>query len=304
MLEVRALKKHYAVDKRTLKALDGVSFQVAPETTFAIVGESGCGKSTLARVLIGLESPTEGQVFLKGKDLASLSKHDRVRKIQMVFQDPYSSINPRHRAWQIISEPLAIQEGMGRSERRNRAIELLAQVGLGEDSAEKFPHMFSGGQRQRIGIARALSLTPEILICDEPVSALDVSIQSQVLNLLMGLQRSKKLTLLFISHDLGVVRHIADQVMVMYLGKTVEKGTRNQVFQSPKHPYTQALLTSAQLGTEVVKLSGDLPSPLNPPHGCALSTRCPKAFDKCRQSTPILAPRAPGEQELACFYNL
>jgi dipeptide transport system ATP-binding protein len=298
MIEARGLKKHYPIKRflkepLTVKALDGVSFKLERGKTLAVVGESGCGKSTLAKVLMQMEAPTAGQVLVEGRDVASLPKQERVRLVQMVFQDPYGSINPRKKAWQIISEPLVINESMSAQERKQRALEVMKQVGLRPELVDRYPHMFSGGQRQRIGIARALMLQPQVMICDEPVSALDLSIQAQVLNLLMDLQDKFKLSYLFISHDLAVVRHIADDVMVMYLGKVVEFGSHKAVFSSPKHPYTQALLESS-----VVTLQGELPSPLNPPSGCALHKRCPHAMPRCSVETPAL--REVDGRQVAC----
>lgn len=311
ILEVKNLAKHYEL-KRTfgpsaiVKALDGVSFSLQAGKTIAVVGESGCGKSTLAKVLIEIEKPTSGQVFFDGREAGQLTRAERISQIQMIFQDPYSSINPRKKAWQIISEPLVIQDKLSSSEARARATELMAQVGLRPEFANRYPHMFSGGQRQRIGIARALALRPKIMICDEPVSALDVSIQAQVINLLIELQDKFGLSYVFISHDLSVVRHLADEVVVMYLGKIVERGPRHQIFSAPQHPYTQALLASsphlkASIPTRDGKdptLSGDLPSPLNPPSGCALHKRCPHAFERCPRETPLLRPVA--GRDVAC----
>lgn len=308
ILKVRELKKHYTVRElfkptRTVHALDGVSFQVPHRSTVAVVGESGCGKSTLARQLIGLESPTSGTIEFDGKPLMAMSPATRVRNIQMVFQDPYSSINPRHQAWRIITEPLAIHENLSREELIEKAKILLGQVGLRPDHATKYPHMFSGGQRQRLGIARALCLRPKLMVLDEPVSALDVSIQAQVLNLLLDLKEGNDLTYLLISHDLGVVRHVSDYIIVMYFGQIVETGTRDEIFKSPKHPYTRALLSSA--GFEVAKpviLQGDLPSPFSPPLGCRLAGRCSEATEKCTKSPPPLVPIEGTEHFRSCFF--
>lgn len=298
MLKVTDLKKHYHLKRflgpeQTVKALDGVSFNVGEQKTLAVVGESGCGKSTLAKLLIQIEEPTAGDIQIQSQSILNLPRRDSVSKIQMIFQDPYSSINPRKKAWQIISEPLSIQDAsLSKTELRSRAQNLMKQVGLRPEFADRYPHMFSGGQRQRIGIARALLLQPKMIVCDEPVSALDVSIQAQVLNLLMDLQDEFKLSYLFISHDLSVVRHISDEIIVMYLGRVVEQGTRTQIFETPQHPYTRALLSSAPHlkmdAKNAVTLEGELPSPLNPPQGCALNGRCPYAQSRCKIETPRL----------------
>ncbi|MGE4108183.1 MAG: ABC transporter ATP-binding protein [Bacteriovoracia bacterium] len=298
LLEATGLQKHYPVKKflktvGTVKALSGVSFSVGERETLAVVGESGCGKTTLAKLLMRIEAATAGEVKIAGRDVNALSPTDFRKQIQMIFQDPYSSINPRKRAWQIISEPLRINTRATRAECRAAAIEAMLKVGLRPEYADRYPHMFSGGQRQRIGIARALILRPRIIICDEPVSALDVSIQAQVLNLLIELQREMGLSYIFISHDLSVVRHIADQVMVVYLGKVVEFGRKRDVFGQPKHPYTQILLGSAAKIGEKIDLQktlarGELPSPMNPPPGCAFHKRCPKATELCAREVPAL----------------
>lgn len=249
ILEAKDLKKTYKVgnmfgDATTVDALGGVSFQLYPGETLAVVGESGCGKSTLAKVLMGIETPTSGEVYLKGKPKSDYELQDYRKSVQLIFQDPYSSINPRKKAWQIISEPLAINTSMSKQERKAAAEKLMAKVGLPPENSGRFPHMFSGGQRQRIGIARSMVLNPEILICDEPVSALDLSIQAQILNLLNDLQRDHGLSYIFISHDLSVVKHICDRIMVIYYGKIVEFGTREEVFGNPQHEYTKTLLSS------------------------------------------------------------
>lgn len=249
ILEAKDLKKTYKVgnmfDKSTtVDALGGVSFALYPGETLAVVGESGCGKSTLAKVLMGIETPTSGEVYLKGKPKSDYDLQEYRKSVQLIFQDPYSSINPRKKAWEIISEPLAINTNMSKTERKAAAEKLMAQVGLPPENSRRFPHMFSGGQRQRIGIARSMVLSPEILICDEPVSALDLSIQAQILNLLNDLQQDHGLSYIFISHDLSVVKHICDRVMVIYYGKIVEFGTREEVFENPQHEYTKTLLSS------------------------------------------------------------
>ncbi|WP_127714169.1 ABC transporter ATP-binding protein [Halobacteriovorax sp. HLS] len=308
ILEVKDLKKHYPItkpfqDTKYVKALDGVSFSVSKKKTLGIVGESGCGKSTLAKTLMGLESKTDGSISFEQKDIFSLESKDFRKAIQMIFQDPYSSLNPRKKAWQLISEPLMINTELSKQECFNQAISLMEKVGLRKEMAERYPHMFSGGQRQRLGIARALALHPKVLICDEPVSALDVSIQAQVLNLLMQLQDELELTYLFISHDLHVVNHISDEILVMYLGKIVEYGPREKVFDNPIHPYTKALIASSpSVSVDKNKhepITGELPSPLNPPTGCAFHKRCPIATQKCSQQTPPLESKE--GRMTACF---
>ncbi len=328
VLTVTNLTKHYQVGSRfsggikQVQALRGVSFVLEKRKTLAIVGESGCGKSTLAKALMSLETPTSGSFDLGSlvKNQGKLSTRDRLaaqrRYIQMIFQDPYSSLNPRKKAWQIIAEPIIINndKNLTKPEIKKLAIELMGKVGLRSEFAERYPHMFSGGQRQRIGIARALGLHPQILICDEPVSALDVSIQSQVLNLLIELQESLNLSLIFISHDLGVVRFIADEVIVMYLGRVVEKAPVKTLFENPSHPYTQALLASApKLGilkpktpdanissaviqehphgapqTTISSILGELPSPFVILPGCSFAPRCPRATALCSSAQPEL----------------
>jgi dipeptide transport system ATP-binding protein len=295
LLEVQNLRKYYDVRRlfrplAHVKALDGVSFQLERGKTLAVVGESGCGKSTLAKTLMLIESVTSGDVKFEGKALAATPPSEWRKQIQMIFQDPYSSLNPRKRALDIISEPAIILGGSSKDEIRARARQMMAKVGLRPEFESRYPHMFSGGQRQRIGIARALMLQPKLLICDEPVSALDVSIQAQVLNLLMDLQDEFKLSYLFISHDLSIVRHIADDVLVMYLGQVMEYGSRERIFKSARHPYTQALLAShpdlESMKSPKTALEGELPSPMNPPTGCPFQTRCPHAMPMCRESRP------------------
>lgn len=286
LLEVRHLHKTYEIRRlfskpALVKALDGVSFTLERGRTLAVVGESGCGKSTLAKCLMLIEPTTAGTVAIEGHSVTDVGARDWRKQVQMIFQDPYSSLNPRRRCLDLIAEPLVIEGELSREEITKRAREMMARVGLRPEFESRYPHMFSGGQRQRIGIARALMLRPKILICDEPVSALDVSIQAQVLNLLMDLQDEFQLSYLFISHDLSVVRHIADDVLVMYLGQVMEYGGREAIFESPQNPYTQALL-----GRAVVR--GELPSPLNPPKGCVFQTRCPYVFDRCLSERPEL----------------
>lgn len=302
LLEIRNLQKDYEMKvgfgkKITLRALNEVSLVMPAKTTLGIVGESGCGKSTLAKTILQIIDPTGGDIILEGKSYKDIPKSEYRKKIQMIFQDPYRSLNPRKKAIDIIAEPLVINSKLTNDECRQAAVEMMEKVGLRADFAYRYPHMFSGGQRQRIGIARALIMHPEIIVCDEPVSALDVSIQAQVLNLLMDLQDEFGLTYLFISHDLSVVRHLVDHVAVMYLGKVVEYGTRDQIFFDPKHPYTRALLASTpQIKKENRKspehiAKGELPSLINPPSGCAFHSRCPLAQDRCRTIVPELEPK-------------
>ncbi|RFB09974.1 dipeptide ABC transporter ATP-binding protein [Bacillus sp. HNG] len=303
LLEVKDLQKHFPIKSGVLqkqtgavKAVDGVSFHLHKGETLGLVGESGCGKSTTGRMLMRLLEPTGGKIIFEDKDLMTLSNSEmrKMRKdIQMVFQDPFASLNPRHTVEQIIEEPLIVHGLGNRQERKKRVRELLEIVGLNSYHAKRYPHQFSGGQRQRIGIARALAVKPKLIIADEPVSALDVSIQSQVLNLLEDLQKDFDLTYLFIAHDLGVVRHISDRVGVMYLGRIVELTDSDRLYESPKHPYTEALLSSVPIPDpehkqERIILSGDVPSPSNPPAGCPFHTRCPKAMDICKQVVPTL----------------
>ena len=280
-----------------LQAVGGVSFQVEPGRTLAVVGESGCGKSTLARMVTLIEKPTEGRLNLDGLDAVNPPPGEATRlrrTVQLVFQNPYGSLNPRKKVGAILEEPLVINTKLSGSDRTARAREMMSRVGLRPEHYGRYPHMFSGGQRQRIAIARALMLSPKLLVADEPVSALDVSIQAQVLNLLADLQREMGLAYLFISHDLGVVRHIAHDVLVMYLGLAVEQGPKELVYARPLHPYTQALLSSTPgIGgakRERIVLKGELPSPLNPPQGCVFSTRCPFVTDRCRVDRPPLRP--------------
>lgn len=300
ILKAIALKKYYPVSqglfkgKGEVKALNGISFELERGKTLAVVGESGCGKSTLAKVLTMIETPTGGQLLYNGE---SLLKNDpktaalRREKIQIIFQNPYGSLNPRKKVGVILEEPLLINTKLSKDERKARVLAIMAKVGLRAEFYDRYPHMFSGGQRQRIAIARGLMLNPDIVIADEPVSALDVSVQAQVLNLMMDLQDELGLSYLFISHDLSVVEHIADEVMVMYLGKAVEQASKEAIFSAPMHPYTQALLSATpQLNPEnkreKITLTGELPSPLNPPQGCAFHARCHYAFAPCRESQP------------------
>ncbi|WP_066308393.1 ABC transporter ATP-binding protein [Bacillus sp. FJAT-29814] len=298
LLQVKNLKKHFHLGKNEiLKAVDGVSFQINKGETFGIVGESGCGKSTAGRTIIGLYDRTDGEVIFKGKDVHSLNSKERFafhRQMQMIFQDPYASLNPRSTVAEIISEPMEVH-GLykNKQERMGRVYQLLEDVGLNKDHANRYPHEFSGGQRQRIGIARALALDPEFIIADEPISALDVSVQAQVVNLLMRLQQEKGLTYLFIAHDLSMVKQISDRIGVMYLGHMVELTSSGELYQNPLHPYTQALLSAIPIPDpdvedrrERIILKGELPSPINPPSGCVFRTRCPMAMEVCGTDKP------------------
>ncbi|XVQ85208.1 ABC transporter ATP-binding protein [Microbispora siamensis] len=321
ILEVRDLVKHFPltqgiVVKRqigAIKAVDGVSFDLHRGETLGIVGESGCGKSTLAKLLMALERPTSGSVRVHGRDITTArgAELKRMRRnIQMVMQDPYTSLNPRMTVGDIVGEPFEIHSDVvPKGDRRRRVQELLEVVGLNPDHINRYPHQFSGGQRQRIGIARGLALQPEIIICDEPVSALDVSIQAQVMNLLERLQNEFNLAYIFIAHDLSVVRHISDRVAVMYLGKIVELGSDAEIYDSPTHPYTQALLSAVPVpdpeGRETrqrIILQGDPPSPANPPSGCHFRTRCWKAQDICAEQTPALEARPGSDHPSACHF--
>lgn len=312
VLEAIDLSRHYAVQaglfrpKGSVRALAGVSFRLPAAHTLAVVGESGCGKSTLARQVTFIESPTAGRIQLEGQPVAI---HDKQalraarNQVQIVFQDPYGSLNPRKTVRQILEEPLIINTRMTAAERRERVDWMMSKVGLRPDFAARYPHMFSGGQRQRIAIARALMLNPKVVVADEPVSALDVSVRAQVLNLLMDLGEEFSVAYLFISHDLSVVRHIADNVMVMYLGRTMETGARDTLLDAPLHPYTRALIAAtpqieASRRQVRVPLKGELPSPLNPPSGCVFHTRCPHAVDRCKTEVPLL--RAVAGREVAC----
>jgi dipeptide transport system ATP-binding protein len=291
----------------TVRALAGVSFSVEAGKTLAVVGESGCGKSTLARVLTMIERPTQGRLLIDGHDVAAADAAARRalrRAVQIVFQNPYGSLNPRQRIGAALMEPLLVNGQADAGAREHAAREMLRRVGLRDEHFGRYPHMFSGGQRQRIAIARALMLEPRVLVLDEPVSALDVSIRAQVLNLLVDLQQEFGVAYVFISHDLGVVRHVADEVMVMYLGRAVEQGAREAIFADPQHPYTQALLSAtptvdAAARRRRIVLQGELPSPMAPPAGCAFHTRCPIVEGRCRSQVPLLAPVA--RQAVACL---
>ncbi|MEO5608891.1 MAG: dipeptide ABC transporter ATP-binding protein [Ornithinibacter sp.] len=322
ILSAQGLVKYYPIRKGVLqrvqgqvKAVDGVSFDLHKGETLGIVGESGCGKSTLGRLLMRLEEPTEGKVVFDGEDFSKASGREmrRLRRnIQIVFQDPYTSLNPRMTVGDIIGEPFEIHgDVVPKGGRRARVQELLEVVGLSPEHINRYPHQFSGGQRQRIGIARGIALNPQVLVCDEPVSALDVSVQAQVINLMEQLQRDMGLAYVFIAHDLSVVRHISDRVGVMYLGKMAELGTETQVYDRPTHPYTQALLSAVPVPDPTMRgkrdqivLEGDVPSPANPPSGCRFHTRCFKAQDICSVEEPefILRPDGSGEHLSACHF--
>jgi peptide/nickel transport system ATP-binding protein len=296
-----------------VQAVDDVSFTVGRGETLSLVGESGCGKTTTAKSVMRLVEPTAGSVKLEGEELTTLDAEQmrqRRRDLQIIFQDPYASLNPRLRAGDIVAEPLRNFGGMTAAERRERVHWLFSRVGLRPEAAAKFPHEFSGGQRQRLGIARALALNPKLIVCDEPVSALDVSVQAQVVNLLTDLQQELGIAYLFVAHDLAVVRHISHRVAVMYLGQIVEIADRDTLFDTPRHPYTQSLLSSAPVPNprkraQRIVLEGDLPSPANPPSGCRFHTRCPIAQDICKRERPPLTPRdtAAGEQRVACHFR-
>jgi oligopeptide/dipeptide ABC transporter ATP-binding protein len=304
-VEFKVSARDWRATSQVLRAVDRVSFDLERGETLALVGESGCGKTTVGRTLLRLYEPSEGTIRFDGVDLASLSGgglKDFRRRAQMIFQDPYASLNPRMKVEEIVAEPLRVHGLGSKAERRVRVRELLGLVGLPEAAAQRFPHSFSGGQRQRIGIARALALEPDFIVCDEPVSALDVSVQAQVINLLKDIQSELGLTLLFISHDLAVVRHAATRVAVMYLGRICELGPRDAIFENPRHPYTQSLLSAVPIPDPPLErsrartvLSGDVPSPISPPSGCRFNTRCPYAMDVCRQVEPRLRPTSGGD---------
>ncbi len=313
VVEAKNLKRVYEVRRgmfrapAQLQAVGGVSFSILPGKTLAVVGESGCGKSTLARMVTLIEKPSDGALMLNGIDAAHPTRAqwpDLRRMVQLVFQNPYGSLNPRKKVGAILEEPLIINTQLSADERRERVRAMMDKVGLRPEFYNRYPHMFSGGQRQRIAIARALMLSPKLVVADEPVSALDVSIQAQVLNLLADLQEELGLAYLFISHDLGVVRYIADDVMVMYLGHTVEHGPKEKIYANALHPYTQALLSSTPTVVEEKRariiLKGELPSPINPPSGCVFSTRCPFVKDRCRVERPLI--RDIDGRKVACHF--
>jgi oligopeptide/dipeptide ABC transporter ATP-binding protein len=315
LLEVRDLAKHFPLkrgllgERKAVRAVDGISFSLGRRDTLGVVGESGCGKSTAAKAILRLVEPTAGQVLLDGVDVTSMSKarfRPFRRRAQMVFQDPYSSLNPRMSAGAIVEEPLS-NFGVNRSSRAARVAQLFERVGLPRDAMRRYPHEFSGGQRQRLGIARALALEPGLVVCDEPVSALDVSIQAQIINLLMDLQQELGISYVFVAHDLAVVQHISDRVAVMYLGRFVETGDTDRLFARPRHPYTRALLaavprTGAPAARTRIVLAGDVPSPVSPPAGCHFHPRCPDAVDRCRAEAPALV-EVGGGQRVACWVH-
>jgi dipeptide transport system ATP-binding protein len=312
VVEAEDLTRLYSVSQglfrepKQLHAVDGVSFRLERGRTLAVVGESGCGKSTLARLVTMIEPPSAGRLLIAGKP-ADAADPELRRKVQIVFQNPYGSLNPRQKIGAILEEPLKINTKAGAAERRDKALDMLARVGLRAEHYERYPHMFSGGQRQRIAVARALMLNPEILVLDEPLSALDLSIQAQVINILIDLQREFGLAYLFISHDLSVVRHFADDVMVMYLGRPVEAGPAEAVFDRPEHPYTAALLSATPIADpertkQRIRLEGELPSPLAPPPGCSFNPRCWRAQAICREHAPPLERKA--THEAACYFPL
>ncbi len=297
ILKVDDLSKYFYLSKKdVLKAVDGISFSISKGETLGLVGESGCGKSTLGRTLMGIYEPTGGTIEYKGRDISKLKKKERRElcdDIQMIFQDPYASLNPRMTVSDLVAEGWDIRKQYGKKERIKKVVELLELVGLNEEHATRFPHEFSGGQRQRIGIARALSMNPEFIVCDEPISALDVSIQAQIMNLLIKLQQKLDLTYLFIAHDLSMVRYISDRIMVMYLGSMMEFGDNDLVSMTPLHPYTQALFSAAPVidpkkerNRKQIILKDDIPSPINLPAGCKFSSRCPQASGPCFETRP------------------
>ena len=317
LVEIQNLKKYYPIKKGILsktvgyvKAVDGLNFSIYRGETISLVGESGCGKSTTGRAIVKLDPPTDGRVLFEGKDMAIINNKD-LRKIrtdmQIIFQDPYSSLNPRKRIGDLLAEPLLAHQLATKEEASSKVDRMLEIVGLTKFHKDRYPHEFSGGQRQRVGIARALMLNPKLIVCDEPVSALDVSIQAQVLNLLKDLQKEFNLTYLFIAHGLGAVKYISDRIAVMYLGKIVEIGKTEDIFKKPKHPYTQVLLSAYPIpnphlrNRERIVVEGDVPSPANPPQGCRFHTRCPIAKAVCKEKEPLLNQ---GEHSVSCHFPL
>jgi len=322
LLELRGLKMYFPVreglllrSKRSCCAVDGVDLTVQPGETLGLVGESGCGKSTLGKCIVRLHKPTAGEIHFAGTDLAQLSPRQLKpyrRQLQMIFQDPVESLNARHTVGEILSEPFILHELGSRADRLKQVAALLEQVGLPATAADRYPFEFSGGQRQRIGIARSLALNPQLIVCDEPVSALDVSIQSQVLNLLLDLQRERQLSYLFIAHNLAVVKHISDRIAIMYLGRIVELAPADEIYSNPRHPYTRALISAIpqpvpRRQSQRIVLSGDVPSPINPPSGCPFHPRCPHAQDRCRVEVPALRTVSPPGQPshtVSCHFDL
>ena len=321
LVEIRNLVKEFTVTAGavlqrkigTIKAVTDVSFSIAKGETFGLVGESGCGKTTIGRLLVGLEKPTSGEILFEGRDIAKMSGGARRRQrrdLQLIFQDPYASLDPRMRVGSIVKEPLNVQKIGSSDERNARVRQLLTEVGLSPKAIDFYPHEFSGGQRQRIGLARALSLNPKLIVADEPVSALDVSIRSQILNLMNNLQATHGLTYLVISHDLSVVKYLSDRIGVMYLGKLVEVGPSHAIYEKPAHPYTLGLIAAIpepdpvrERAKAAAPIRGELPSALNPPSGCRFRTRCPKAQDLCAEQLPLLRPFGPGHWA-ACHFPL
>jgi len=314
VLTARDLTRHYEVSRGLFKghalvrALNGVSFELEAGKTLAVVGESGCGKSTLARALTLIEEPSSGSLQIDGTEVKGASKSERKqlrRDVQMVFQSPYASLNPRQKIGDQLAEPLLINTSLSKAERREKVQKMMEQVGLRPEHYQRYPHMFSGGQRQRIALARAMMLQPKVLVADEPTSALDVSIQAQVLNLFMDLQKEFNTAYVFISHNLAVVRHVADQVLVMYLGRPAEMGPKADIYEKPLHPYTQALLSATPAIhpdplKPKIRIVGELPNPLNPPDGCAFHKRCPYATERCGVEVPAFRPV--GTRQVACHY--
>lgn len=315
IMEVNHLKKYFRLDsKRTLKAVDDVSFKIYEGETLGIVGESGCGKTTCGRTCIGMYDRTDGEVLYRGEDVHKMNvaqKKEFTKKVQMIFQDPYSSLDPRMKVHDIIAEGMRIHKmNASRAEEIEEVQNLLRSVGLNAEHASRYVHEFSGGQRQRIGIARALAVNPEFLLCDEPISALDVSVQAQVVNLLIKLQKERSLTSMFIAHDLSMVKHISDRVGVMYLGNMVELAPSGELYKNPLHPYTQALLSAIPIpdpkiarNKKQIRLEGEVPSPVNLPAGCHFCSRCPYATDRCKSETPVLKETAPGHFTACHLYG-
>ena len=315
LVQTENIKKYYPLNKGLfakskgyVRAVDGVSISIAEHEILGLVGESGCGKTTLGRVILHLEAPTDGSVFFDGQNVSALGK-EKLRQLreemQIIFQDPFSSLNPRYTVYQLIREPLIIHKQGDSKSQKERVLTLLREVGLKEEQLNRYPHQFSGGQRQRIGVARALALKPKFVVCDEPVSALDVSIQAQVMNLLQELQQKLGLTYLFISHDLSVVRHLCHRIAVMYLGRIVEMSPTEILHDRAQHPYTRALLSASPIANPDLKrkriiLKGDVPNPINPPSGCRFHTRCPEAKERCRIESPPLVEVSP-DHWVSCF---